>query len=282
MKRELFFSPLESHLMIHHVMGEYYTSRYHQHDGYELYLFLNGSANYYVEQNCYQLKRGSLLMICPGELHRVECFDTVVYERLIINFSTEVITSLSTPKSDLKHCFNNKEFGKDSMTFLSEEEITEFVVLAHTIEQYNRSESYGSDIMVNADLSRLLLKVNSLFEKCPAQKPINCMPPLIAAVMNYTNKYISEGLTVTELSDAMHHNGVYLNRIFKQTTGVSLQQYLIGLKVRLAQHYIKEERPLSEVCSLSGFHDYSNFARTFKKQTGISPHKYKTQLTQHM
>ena len=69
-----------------------------------------------------------------------------------------------------------------------------------------------------------------------------------------------------------------LAHLFKETTGVSLTQYLINCRVQAAKEHLEETalsiRDIAERC---GFNDASNFARTFRKKVGCSPRKYRKQ-----
>ena len=44
---------------------------FHIHNNYEIYIFLQGHVNYFVEQSCYQLKRGDILIFNNQEIHTV-------------------------------------------------------------------------------------------------------------------------------------------------------------------------------------------------------------------
>ncbi len=62
-------------------------------------------------------------------------------------------------------------------------------------------------------------------------------------------------------------------------TGLTIQQYLLNKKrIGLAQKYLKEGRFLTDVCWMSGFNNYSHFARTFSQQVGVSPKSIRTIL----
>jgi len=60
--------------------------------------------------------------------------------------------------------------------------------------------------------------------------------------------------------------------------GVSYKQLLEDVRKDLAQQYLKESgRSIGEVTFLLGFTEPSNFARSFKRWTGITPHEYREQ-----
>ena len=43
------YDDIPSDIFIQHKTAVAYTPIYHYHDGYEIYVFLNGTVNYYVE-----------------------------------------------------------------------------------------------------------------------------------------------------------------------------------------------------------------------------------------
>lgn len=213
----------------------------------------------------------------PNELHRVECFDLKVYERITLNIRTNLLHELSTKQTDLTRCFEERPFGRDNMIYLNELQINEFIFLASNLEKLQESNEYGHDLMVKSYLYQILIFVNNLFLKKNNEDPINIMPPIVSKAMLYIDNHLTEPITMTDIANHVHHNPTYISRYFKKVTGVSLQQYIIYKRIILAKKYLLEGYSLNDTCRLSGFNDYSNFARTFKKQTGCSPKKYQEQ-----
>lgn len=72
-----------------------------------------------------------------------------------------------------------------------------------------------------------------------------------------------------------HEVGVsypHFRRIFKQSTGLPPQQYLINLRMNQAKQLMEEKAlKLSEVARRVGFDDPYYFSRLFKQKTGVSP-----------
>jgi AraC-like DNA-binding protein len=72
-----------------------------------------------------------------------------------------------------------------------------------------------------------------------------------------------------------HELGVsypHFRRVFKQSTGIPPQQFLLNLRINLAKQLMeKPGMKLSEVARNVGFNDPYYFSRLFKQKTGISP-----------
>ena len=62
---------------------------YHRHDACEILLFLEGDIRFYIEQTCFVPAPGSLVILNPNEMHRVQSVGDTPYERIVLN-GTEV------------------------------------------------------------------------------------------------------------------------------------------------------------------------------------------------
>jgi AraC-like DNA-binding protein len=63
----------------------------------------------------------------------------------------------------------------------------------------------------------------------------------------------------------------YVSAQFSRQMGLPLKQFIVTKKIALAKQLLEEPLSVTQVCERCGFGDYSNFIRTFKKNTGISP-----------
>ena len=71
-------------------------------------------------------------------------------------------------------------------------------------------------------------------------------------------------------------SGGYLSRRFKQEVGVTLTEYVNQKRIERAEALLKvTELPVSEVAAAVGILDGNYFSRLFRKQTGMSPSKYR-------
>lgn len=235
MDKSRFFLPIPADIMCEHKKtirhnSPYIQRSYHQHDGFEIYLFLNGNATYYIEQHCANLERGSLFFIRPGELHRVECHSNEPYERISINIRPAILSSLSTACTDLGKCFQGSVDSLDNILLLNHQMVNEFILLSDQLQFYLNSKSgvYGCDVMVNCCLSQILCKMNQLFLNREDTGVVDMMPPFVRHTMEFIDQNLTRNITMADISDHVHHNADYISRSFKKITGLSTQQYLIS------------------------------------------------------
>ncbi len=273
-----FSDNIRQELLFRHVVTNYMLNgTYHRHDGYEVYLFLQGNVNCYIEQQCFHLERGDLLVIRPGEYHRPVMLDNSDYERITLNLHEALLQRLSTERSNLSSFFRAQPANKVCIVRLNAEQLNEYLALAEQMEALLPSEAFGADILAQSFLMRLLVLINTAFQTVEKTTP-NIMPKLIRDLLRYIDSNLSEKITLHTLEQEFYLNGTYLSRQFKKHTGLTLRNYLLERRISYARTLLASEQSIAEVCHRSGFSDYANFIRSFTKATGVSPGKYAKQL----
>ena len=245
---------------------------YHRHDAYEIYYFVKGNVDFYIEQYCYHLTPGDLIIINTAENHRMINRDNSEYERYVVNMKPYVVEKLSTANTNLNACFQ-KNTQHINVIGLSKKQQERFLNLYEELQCCMAGEEYGKDILLNACISKMLVFINEIFQSS-CESSTDIMPSLIKNAMEYVQAHLLEEITLKELGGALFMNGSYVSQRFKHFTGMTIREYIIDQRIVLAKTYLLQGKSVSEACELSGFRDYSNFIRTFTKQSGISPGKY--------
>lgn len=275
------YEPVSDDVLFNHRIGKNYTNIFHRHDGYEIYLFIKGNINFYFENACFHLDCGTLIAISPNEFHRAVCLDSTTYERISINIKMSYVQQLSTPNSNLCSCFERNLGGVIHIARLSQQEVNEFIILSHQMQNAYDSNEYGNDILRSSYLSQLLIITNLLLQDNKSvrlEENQNIMPKFLADTIQFIDDNITENITLKMLSEQIYLNGTYISRQFKEHTGITLQKYIINKKISLAARYLADDESVTTACYMSGFKNYSNFIRTFTKQMGISPGKYRRNI----
>ncbi|MFQ9510704.1 MAG: AraC family transcriptional regulator [Lachnospiraceae bacterium] len=246
---------------------------FHLHNNYEIYVLLKGDIHYFVEQTCYHLSSGSLLIFNNQEIHKAINLTTMPHERLVIHFDPEYIRNLGTPDTNLLACFQNRPFGQGNYIQLDEEIVNTFISYYEKLDYSLHNKKYGSDLLSLSYLIQLLVLINNLYSnlKTPVDGIISeKLQPLIY----YIQQHISDPLTLDEISRALSIDKFYLSHLFKKETGSTIFQYILLKRIVIAKEMLSQGKSVTETCIQSGFNDYTNFIRTFKKITGYSPGKY--------
>ena len=98
---------------------------------------------------------------------------------------------------------------------------------------------------------------------------------LIASVKAYVQSDYREA-TLENASRQVHLNASYLSYLFKQKTGQSFTDYLIGIKMEVALRLLRDVRYKTyEISERVGYSNAKNFTRTFKSYYGKTPSEYR-------
>lgn len=90
--------------------------------------------------------------------------------------------------------------------------------------------------------------------------------------VKYMSKNYRSQIDVSDVARAAHVSEKYLRLLIKQETGKSVRQYLTDIRLGAAKTLISNSRyTFSEIAALSGFGEYRNFVRIFKKKYGVTP-----------
>lgn len=84
---------------------------------------------------------------------------------------------------------------------------------------------------------------------------------------------------IVQLAEKIGISEVYLRRLFKEQYGIAPSVYLTSIRLKNAKKLMKYPFLTLEECAMqSGFSSLQYFCRLFKKETGISPGKYRKKL----
>lgn len=256
---------------------------FHNHDGYELLLILNGEIDLYWEGSSQRLAHGDLMCIAPYVFHGATLRTPDCYDRICISIKEPFLPLLSSDETNLMPLFSGKIKGEPNLQHLSEGEIEELLSLSGALERALKKQVWGDDLLATALLTQILLLVGRHRDRKNTKKQtVNIMPELISQTFSYINDHLTEKICLDSLASFIHHDPSYIGRCFKKITGTTINQYIILKRITLAQQYLREGYPPNEVCYMSGFQNYSHFSRTFRTHARISPRQYQTQfMTRH-
>ena len=252
-----------------------FTSALHNHDGYEILLFLGGTVEFHTESERKKLERGDLIFIRPYSFHGIGLTDIDSYERIVINVREDYLRRISLQDTDLSSCFFRTPAGNLNLIQLSESSIAEFLHITEKVENNTLHKPYGYKILETAYFSECMVMLNQLAVSNPRLPAYtNIMPNIVAETFKYIEDNLTKNITIGKMALQLHHNSDYLSHVFKSVTGCSLQYYIIAKRISLAQIYLREGKSPYDVCFESGFNNYSSFSRAFSRQIGCSPKQY--------
>lgn len=103
---------------------------------------------------------------------------------------------------------------------------------------------------------------------------VKVVSPLTRAVDRLLQSPEGGTLSVEELARRAGYQVDHLNRVLRQTTGLTLGQYRAERLLRLAKKLLGQSDRVQTAAEALGFSDQNYFARWFRKHTGHQPRQY--------
>ena len=104
-------------------------------------------------------------------------------------------------------------------------------------------------------------------------------PDRMNSVLQYILNNFQNNITLTEIANISNLSPNAFCRYFKLRTNKTYTSFLIEVRINHACKLLTEtSKSISDICYESGFNNFSNFNRYFKKSTNFTPLKYRNKF----
>ena len=250
------------------------TKYLHNHDGYEIVLFLRGEVNIMIEPEIFKMKRGDMFFISPLVFHGLDLQDSSDYERIVINLQYEYLKKLGDDETDFSTLFQSAASPYMNHFVIPEDALPDFIETAERLHDCMDSTAFGHVALAKALIIEFMLKANGYSSAERPQNKSSLIPPLVSKIFDYIESNINDDLKINKMARDLHYSSDHLSRVFSEVTGDSLKHYINAKKMVLAQKLLLQNHSPSDVCFMLGYNNYSSFSRRFSKQIGTSPKQF--------
>jgi AraC-like DNA-binding protein len=102
-------------------------------------------------------------------------------------------------------------------------------------------------------------------------------PPAVIRTRRFVEEKFGEPLTLPRIARHAHMSRFYLCRLFKKTTGVTLTQFIVRIRLEKATRLLAARGlRITEVAAAAGFGSLPRFNSVFKQHMGMSPTEYRS------
>ena len=252
----------------------------HYHDGHQLLYVVRGEAEVTVGEHCYQMCAGSLLILSRFESHAVSVL-SAPYERYTVRISPEPTSGTTEVGDLLGSVLVNRTAQFRHVVEMAEQADVIERLLAEMDQEYHADCPMRDEVMALA-LRRLLIV---LYRRAPQMftSEEGDSTVMIRRLQNRLEIHYGEQTTLSELAAECHVSPSYLSHLFKRVTGYAPMAYLMACRLSAAKSELcHSRRSIREIAVCCGFADESNFCRTFRASTGMTPSEFRrANLTAH-
>ncbi len=131
------------------------------------------------------------------------------------------------------------------------------------------------------DLSAWLTGVLHYFINYTFDYPTIKHSDVVYKCIDYIKQNYDRKITLDDIAVYVSLSRSYLSKLFKDETGYSLFSYINHVRIEKSKELLLNDTiSLVDVAGLCGFEDQSYFTKVFKKETGISPKRFRDNPSQ--
>ena len=247
--------------------------RSHYHDAHELLYILSGEICVTVNGRRIHARAGELLIFSRFEEHAIEILSET-YRRYTLLISPDIsagggnylLSSVLVNRSaDFAHILR---CGTDGPVIAA--------LLEDMYREYRQKEPMDETVL-DALQIRLLCQIYRIAPRYFTPEGDKKAEIVRRLQARFEASY-PERFTLSELAGEYHVSASHLAHSFKKITGYSPMDYLMSCRISAAKNLLTgSEKSISQIVELCGFSDESNFSRTFRLKTGMTPSAFRKQ-----
>lgn len=216
------------------------------------------------------IESGSIVLLPPGKEHTYCAFDDDPWDIFWAHFNGDSVNEYIPQEALQGNGFLviNKTSTEDMQMLMSQ--------FWQMIQALSAGFSYQSVFYSSQVLGATLAYV-SLQSVLPHDS-YTMGNEYITKAVKYIYDHFEEKVSLSTLTEVLDVSKSYLSRIFRQTVGTSVNQFILDIKMKQACYYLKDTNlAVHQIASRLGYDDPYYFSRIFKKVVGSSPRVFRKQ-----
>lgn len=277
------FYAIDNGMMIEVISRDYeFDMPYkHFHNEYEIYYLLSGERYYFIDNQTYYVKKGSIVLVDSNQIHQTSTVNKPFHERLLVNIRETVFEKYKPIFGALNlPDFFKRNFG---VFQLNEEEqaYVESILFSMIEEVKNKKTEYEFLLLIKLT-EFLIFLIRKQQELSKVNQPISIQSAKhrkIQEVANYISNHYASCGSLDELAKRFFVSKYYLCRIFKEVTGFTVNEYISINRIKQAQILLERSNlSITEIAEKVGYYNITHFEKVFKTYLGTTPLKYRKSL----
>lgn len=255
----------------------------HKHNFFELTLIIRGAGQHILNESIIDYKEGDVFFLTPKDEHEFVVAEPTVFA--LIKFTeqiflekTEILKDSDWQKRLDAIIFHSNAIPESIVKNASEGE--QYFRLFNMIKpEFENLSVYSHPILMEL-FGALLILISRSLNLTPGVLAQNIISEQdkVNAILAYIRQNVlhREEMKVAKIADVFHMSPNYISIFIKKHAGISIQQYVIQTKMKMAERFLKQTNlNISEIVQKLGFVDSSHFNRTFKKYVGKNPSEFR-------
>lgn len=261
--------------------GEMYV---HSHDGYsELVIVMEGSADHIVFGESQKIRKGDVFVISNDIKHgyrHAENFHicNIMFDPSFFFTSGSDLTTSAGFQAlfVLEPHYTKEKFFKNRLRLNLDDFMNIHKIIENIYKEYYLRND-GRKTLITCEFLNLCVKLSRLynFESLGADENILNL----AKAVTYIEKHFDEKIKISFLANLSNYSERQFIRVFKDAFNCTPSDYIMNIRIKTAKQLLSASNySITEIAFRCGFSDSNYFSRAFKKDTGVSPTRYRSNI----
>ena len=251
-------------------LTSHYMTKPHRIKFYNILYFTSGDDYHYVDFKKYQVKKGSLIFLNKDQIHSFS--KTANYKGYIILFTDKF---LSRNLINIQKVFYNIL----SKPYILDDCFEEFeTIFKQLINEYEDTNNLFKEKIFVSLFNYLILKSEKLLSNEINDNQNEKYLTIFEEFTNLLHENYRLSRNVNFYAEKLSISPKHLNTLCRKFLNLSTKNTIDNFVVLEAKRELISNSPIKEIAYKLGFLETTNFVKYFKKQTNISPSKFKEQL----
>ncbi len=257
-----------------------FTYPWHFHSEYEIVYIVKSSGTRFVGDSVEKFKEGDIVLLGSNTPHfwqsDSENNKNTRVNAIVVQFSKDFFSQQINSYPEFFHIremlkkssrginFSHKasdKIGKMLFKLLKQKDLQQTLYFIKILDYMSKTFEY-----------KLLSGENYKAENYEGKERLN-------KVMHYINTNYQNHINQKDIAEKIGMNVSAFSRYFSEKTGKKFSGFVNELRIKYAcKLLINNSIAVSQICFESGFENISNFNRTFRQYTGITPSEYRNKF----
>ncbi len=250
------------------------------HDFWEMVYVDRGCVHIKANSKTFTLGQGEVVFHKPNEFHTISTDGENSADVFVISF---VCSSAAMSFFKKRIAKVPRKLRENISSIIKESEETfNLMPITGVKLQPKENAPVGSQQLIRIHLEEfliMLLRSESRDEAKIFPTKESMDNHLVSKIKELLSKNICGRITVDEICKDLNYSRAYLSKIFKNSTGETIVEYSLKLKIKEAKRLIREGgMNFTQISDRLAFDNPQYFSRVFKRVTNFTPSQYKNSV----
>ncbi|MFN8372285.1 MAG: AraC family transcriptional regulator [Anaerolineae bacterium] len=243
-----------------------HTFTRHTHEGFAIGVIERGGESFYYRGQNHNAPPGSVVVICPGEVHTGQAITAQGWTYRMLYPNAELLARAASEVA-------GEERG---IPFFNSPVIYDPVLFENMRQTHNILEQSASALERETRLLWTLIQlVRRHADQRLAPSALGSEHNALVQAQHYLQTHYAEDISLETLALVAHLSPFHLSRLFRERLGLPPHAYLNQIRINRAKEQLNVGRSIAETALATGFVDQSHLNKAFKRIVGVTPGQYR-------